>query len=151
MSKKYIVSACLLGVKCRYDGTDSKSESVVKLFLTGNAMAVCPEILGGQETPREPAELVTLNSERVVLDKSNRDLTAEFEIGARAALSIARIFSADTAILKSNSPSCGCRKIYDGNFSGNLIDGEGITADLFRRNGIKVFNEVEWNNEPNRN
>lgn len=144
---RYLISSCLLGVNCRYDGKDSKSEELVKLFHEGRAMPVCPEVLGQLDTPRNPAEIVPTESGKRVIDNEGNDLTTEFEVGARAALSIARIFNADTAILKSNSPSCGCRKVYDGSFSGTLTDGEGITAELFRLNGIKVVNEMEWNDE----
>lgn len=110
-------------------------------------MPVCPEVLGGLDTPRNPAEIKLTNEGKSIIDCDGNELTSEFEIGARAALSIAKIFNAETAILKSNSPSCGCRRIYDGNFSGTLINGEGITAELFRLNGIKVINEKEWKGE----
>lgn len=144
---KYLISSCLLGVNCRYDGKDSKNEELIKLFLEGKAIPVCPEVLGGLDIPRNPAEIILTDEGKTITDSEGNDLTSEFEIGARAALSIAKIFNAETAILKSNSPSCGCRKIYDGNFSDNLINGEGITAELLRLNGIKVINEKEWKSE----
>lgn len=101
---------------------------------SGEAIAVCPEQMGGLSTPREPSEMVGDK----VLSKSGRDVTREFEVGAEEALKMALMVNAKEAYLKSKSPSCGCDKIYDGTFSGNLVDGDGIFTKLLKKNGIKV-------------
>lgn len=109
-------------------------------------MPICPEVLGGLETPRKSAEIIQKNSdEKLVIDCDGKDLTESFKLGAKSALAIANIFGANSAILKSCSPSCGTRQVYDGSFSCKKIEGEGITAELFRKKGIKVFNEDNWN------
>ncbi len=143
---KYVISSCLLGIKCRWDGEDKHNEKLKSLLFNGSAMPICPEILGGMNTPREPAE-IQAGDIKSVIDRTGTDVTDEFNLGAKSALAIAKIFGAECAILKSCSPSCGCREIYDGTFSGVTIKGEGITAELFRHNGIKVFNEKEWDEE----
>jgi uncharacterized protein YbbK (DUF523 family) len=134
-----IVSACLAGLHCRYDGAEKPCEAVIRLVAEGRAIPVCPEQLGGLPTPRQPSEI---NGGRVIR-KDGLDVTAEFQQGAREALKLARLVGAKTAILKAKSPSCGCGKIYDGSFSGALIDGNGIFAQLCKENGIEVKTEEE--------
>ncbi len=144
----YIISSCLLGVKCRYNGKSYKNDKIQSLFLNNNVTPICPELLGGLKAPRNPAEIILKsNGEREVVDTEGNNLTDEFNIGAKAALAIAKIVNADCAILKSCSPSCGSSKIYDGTFSGKLICGAGITVELLKKNGIRVMNEMEWENE----
>lgn len=144
--KKYIVSSCLLGVRCRYNGTDSLDADILKLFKNGQAIPVCPELLGGLETPREPVEIETLEDGRWrAVDKEKKDYTESFSIGAKSALIIANLCGADTAILKSLSPSCGPEERYDGTFSGTIIKGEGVTAKYLKSKGITVLNENNWN------
>lgn len=110
---------------------------------------VCPEVFGGLTTPRTPNEIVggdgddVIDGEAKVITKDGEDVTEEFIKGARRALEIARIFNIKKAILKQRSPSCGNGKIYDGTFSGNLIEGDGVTAALFKRNGIEVISEED--------
>lgn len=146
MQKKWVISACLLGVCCRYDGESCKDDDLFELFCRGDALPVCPEVLGGLNTPRKPAEILKEGDEdRRVMTCDGEDVTEEFLKGARAALTMARIFGAESAVLKSSSPSCGSRFVYDGTFSGKLICGEGVTAELFRKKGMEVFNEKEWN------
>lgn len=129
-----LVSACLLGVPCRYNGKDSRNEKIVELYGR-DAIPVCPEQLGGLPTPREPAELI----DGRVVTESGKDVTRNFVSGAEAVLYMANLYDATTAVLKQKSPSCGCGKIYDGTFSGKLVDGYGITAKLLKDNGIEVI------------
>ncbi|MBW4829332.1 MAG: DUF523 domain-containing protein [Clostridiaceae bacterium] len=138
----YIVSACLAGIKCRYDGKDNENNDIIKLVKEGKAIPVCPEVLGRLPIPRIPCEIIEDKSGKLkIINKEGKDCTLEFLQGAQKALAIAEVVGADTAILKSKSPSCGCGKIYDGKFNGKLVDGDGITTRLFKENGIKVYTE----------
>lgn len=141
---KYIVSSCLLGIKCRYNGKTQKNKNIYKLFEKGLVTPVCPEILGGLLTPRAPSEIVIKEGKKNVLTINGNDVTKNFYKGAHITLTIAKSVGATKAILKSNSPSCGKYKVYDGSFSGILIQGEGITAKVLRENGICIINEHEW-------
>ena len=134
-----VVSACLAGAPCRYDGAAKPCEAVMRLVAEGKAIPVCPEQLGGLPTPRLPSERV---GERV-LAKDGSDVTAEFIRGAGAALALAKLAGADEAILKAKSPSCGCGKIYDGTFSGTTIPGDGVFAEMCRGAGMRVRTEEE--------
>lgn len=135
----YLVSACLAGVPCRYDGKSREVQQVIELVNRGEAVPVCPEQLGGLTTPRASCEICN----NKVMNKEGRDCTAEFELGAERTLAIAKALGITKAILKANSPSCGCGKIYDGTFSGTLIDGNGRTAEMLIKHGIKVYTEEE--------
>jgi uncharacterized protein YbbK (DUF523 family) len=132
-----LVSACLLGVDCRYCGTGLLNEKVTKLKDKHNLIPVCPEQLGGLTTPRNPVELVN----GLALDKNGNDYTKQFLKGAEETLKIAELLDCTTAILKSNSPSCGFGKIHDGNFEGSLVEGSGFTAAMLEEKGIKVMTE----------
>lgn len=134
-----VVSACLAGIKCRYDGRSSPCEKVIELVRIGEAISVCPEQLGGLKIPRVPSEIV----DDRVMSKEGRDVTAQFEKGAKESLKIALANNCKEAILKSKSPSCGLGKIYDGTFSGKLIDGDGVFTKLLKENNFKVFTEEE--------
>lgn len=138
---KILVSACLYGHCCKYDATSNllKDKYFQILKNTGRLIAVCPEQLGGLSTPRIPCEI----KDGKVFNKAGEDVTAEFELGAEKTLAIARENGVRVAILKQGSPSCGCKKIYDGTFSGNKITGEGVTARKLVENGIPVFDETE--------
>ncbi|MEE9474990.1 MAG: DUF523 domain-containing protein, partial [Candidatus Hydrothermarchaeaceae archaeon] len=125
-----IVSACLAGVKCRWDGDARPCQEVMDLVKQGKAIPVCPEQLGGLPTPRPPAE----RSNNNVFTRDGKDVTLEFKKGAEEALIIAQLANCKEAILKSKSPSCGSGKIYDGTFSGKLVNGNGIFAELLKRN-----------------
>lgn len=135
-----IVSACLAGIECRYDGKSFTSDFVKELLISGRAVALCPELLGGLSAPRPSCE--NINGE--VLDKEGNDYTKEFLTGAEKTLEIAKILNCKKAILKSKSPSCGFGKIYDGTFSGTVIYGNGITADLLSKHGIEIQNEDNY-------
>jgi uncharacterized protein YbbK (DUF523 family) len=138
-----IVSACLAGINCNYKGQSKPCEKVIKLVKEGKAIPVCPEILGGLTTPRVAAE--QKNSK--VFTKDGRDVTAEFLRGAEEGLKIAKLVDCKIAILKARSPSCGSGKIYDGSFSGKLVDGDGIFTGLLKRNGIDVYSEEDLEDE----
>ncbi|GBC63048.1 DUF523 domain-containing protein [Desulfonema ishimotonii] len=134
-----IVSACLAGVRCRYNGDAFPNEKVIELVATGKALPVCPEQLGGLPTPRPPAEIV---GERVI-NTQGADITPQFQAGAREALRLCRLAGCTKAILKSRSPSCGYGRIYDGTFSGTLIPGDGLFARLLRENGVEILTEED--------
>lgn len=139
MKKKAIISACLLGVNCKYDGGNNclTQEKLNKLKEEYELVPVCPEAYGGLTTPRAPSERI----DGKVISKLGTDVTAEYERGAQAALYLAQLFGAELAILKENSPSCGSGTIYDGSFSGVLTAGDGVTAQLLEKHGITVIGE----------
>lgn len=132
-----LVSACLLGIGCRYDCKIKANEKVMALSEKETLIPVCPEQLGGRPTPRKPVEI----SNGHVFEKDGTDHTDEFIKGAEETLKIAKLNKIKKAILKSNSPSCGFGKVYDGTFSKTLTDGNGITAELLIKNGIEIKNE----------
>lgn len=132
-----LCSACLLGVKCRYDGKGKLNRKVVELAEKEVLIPVCPEQLGGLPTPRELSE----RRGNRVLTKSGKDVTENFQRGAKEVLRLAKLFDIREAIFKQNSPSCGCGKIYDGTFSGKIVKDDGVTTALLKRNGIKVVSE----------
>lgn len=134
-----LCSACLLGVKCRYDGKDKKDQRVIDLAKQETLIPVCPEQLGGLATPREPTEI----KDGRVITSSGEDLTESFQRGAEETLNIAKLFNIKEAILKTKSPSCGYGQLYDGTFSGNLTEGKGMTAKLLEENGIKITTEED--------
>lgn len=136
-----LVSACLLGINCRYSGMGACHEDIIELKHKHNLIPVCPEQLGGLPTPRNPVEIVNDRA----MDEAAKDFTKEFTSGAMQTLQIANILDCKTAILKSNSPSCGNKNIYDGTFCGKLIKGQGFTARLLMENGIEVLSEKELN------
>jgi len=141
MSRKILVSACLLGICCRYDGRGNPNDAVLSLLNRDDItlIPVCPEQLGGLSTPRIPSER---RGERVV-NRAGEDVTFQFIRGAEEALRIAKLYGCQVAVLKERSPSCGCGRVYDGTFSGKLTDGDGVTAELLRREGIKVYGESQ--------
>ena len=141
-----IVSACLAGIDCAWDGKNKLKKEIKELVDKKLAIAVCPEVLGGRSIPRTRTEIKNGSGEDVldgkakVFDEEGKDVTSEFIEGAYKALSIAKEFNVKEAILKSKSPSCGVEKIYDGSFNGNLINGNGVAAALFQREGIECRN-----------
>ena len=134
-----VVSACLAGIPCRYNGTAYSCSAVIHLVECGQAIPVCPEILGGLSTPRLPAEIL----DGCVLTDDGSDLSAQFQIGAELALQKVRQTDCSSAILKARSPSCGAGEIYDGSFSGRLKAGDGVFARLLKEAGIPVQTEEE--------
>lgn len=134
-----LISACLLGAKCKYSGGSNAlpPETLAALKARYRLIPVCPEVAGGLPVPREPGER---QGDRVV-SRSGRDVTEAYRRGAEAALRLARRFGCRKALLKARSPSCGSGQIYDGSFSGRLIDGDGVTAALLRASDLVVLNE----------
>ncbi len=133
-----LVSACLLGVACRYDGGGVLRPEVQRLMENCHVIPVCPEQLGGLATPRCPAER---SGDRVVT-REGLDVTKEYRRGADETLKLARLFQCKAAVLKERSPSCGCGRIYDGSFSGKLTDGDGVAAETLKAAGITVVGET---------
>ena len=136
--EKYIVSACLAGLCCRYDGATKNNDLINKLIEAGIAIPLCPEQLGGLPTPREGCECSIVDGEMRVLTKTGKDCTENFKKGAEEVLKFAKKYNIKKAILQKNSPSCGIRA-YDGTFSRTLADYSGITAKLLMDNGIEVI------------
>lgn len=132
-----LISACLLGLPCRYDGASKPHPLVPELARRYHLVPVCPEQLGGLPTPRPPAER---QGDRVTA-KTGADVTEAYRRGAEGALSLCRLLSCRAAVLKERSPSCGRGEIYDGTFTAALIAGDGVTAELLEAHGITVYGE----------
>lgn len=140
--KNVLISACLLGVACRYDGRSKPQEKSLLDALKSrfHLIPVCPEIMGGLPTPRIASEVTP---ERRVRRADGADVTAEYERGAGEVLRLARLFDCELAILKARSPACGSGAIYDGSFTGQTVEADGIAAALLKQNGIRVLTEEE--------
>lgn len=137
---EYLVSACLCGEKCRYDGKVFISDTIKELVDNGKAIMICPEVLGGMSVPRLPCEI----KNNKVININNEDKTDNFMDGAIKVLELAKTYGIKKAILKEKSPSCGSKYIYDGNFNRNLIPGVGLTTKLLRENGIQVISDESF-------
>lgn len=137
--KMKICSACLLGINCRYNGETKLNQKIIELAKKEILIPVCPEQLGGLPTPREACE----QKGEKVFTKTGKNLTISFNNGAKEVLKIVKLFDIKEAILKKNSPSCGCGKIYNGNFDGTIISGDGVMAKLLKENGVKIISEEE--------
>lgn len=138
-----LISACLLGLACRYDG-GWRDYDLKNLSEKYNLIPVCPEIYGGLPTPRVPSEIVGDK----VINRDGVDVTAQYEKGAREALHLAKQFNVKFAVMKAKSPSCGKNFVYDGTFSRTLVEKDGVTVQLLRANGIEVFTENEIDKLP---
>ena len=136
---KILVSKCLLGIDCRYCGDNCKNEKVLSLSKQYDIIGICPEQDGGLSTPRQPAERVG----NKVIAKDGKDVTSEYEKGAKIALEIAKKEKIEFAVLKAKSPSCGKGLIFEGTFTGRKVAGNGVTAQLLLDNNFKVFTEEE--------
>ena len=136
---KILISACLLGLPCRYDGASKPKPWVEELARLHELIPVCPEQMGGLPTPRNPSER---RGDRVVMN-DGRDVTAEYHRGAACALRLYQLLGCKAAVLKERSPSCGCGAVYDGTFTGTLTAGDGVTAALLRAHGIRVLGESQ--------
>ena len=135
-----IVSACLAGIECRYNGEAYTVLQLEEMVRAGKALPLCPEIIGGLATPRAKAE----RQGETVVNELGEDVGAQFTQGAKSAVEIALLVGCRKAILKAKSPSCGCGRIYDGTFSGRLIDGDGIFCTLLKEKGIEVWTEEDF-------
>lgn len=144
-----LVSACLLGINCKYSGDSNNSEKLIEYLKDKEFIIVCPEQLGGLSTPRDPSEIVGEGGESVlvgdgkVLSNNDKDVSDSFVRGAEETLKIAKLYNCRQAILKEGSPSCGSNLIYDGSFSGVKVNGQGVTTSLLRQHGISVISEKD--------
>ena len=134
---RVLVSACLLGAACRYDGKSQALEGLQKLLERCEPIPLCPEQLGGLPTPRTPSERRGVR----VVSRDGADVTAAFTRGAEEALLLAKLLDVKIALLKARSPSCGSREIYDGSFTGRTIPGQGVTAEALAASGIAIYDE----------
>ncbi|MDZ5606665.1 DUF523 domain-containing protein [Bacillus pseudomycoides] len=148
-----VISACLGGIACRYDGNDNLISKIEELLQNEEAVLICPEVLGGLPTPRPSAEIIggngddVLDGEAMVMDKDGNDVTEAFIQGAYKALEAIKDLNPEYIILKERSPSCGSSTIYTGEFNGNKQDGYGVTTALFRRHGFTVISEEDFANK----
>ena len=132
---KIMVSACLAGENCKYNGGNNRNEKILRLMAGNDVIIVCPEQMGGLPTPRIPSEIC----DGIVTAKDGRIVDREFREGAAMCLELALREQPDLIMLQSRSPSCGVKQRYDGTFSGKLVDGSGVTAELLIRNGFRVI------------
>ena len=141
MREKVLISACLAGINCKFNGENNLLDGGVldEISKRYHLLFVCPEVFGGLSTPREPAEM----KGGLVVTKTAKDVSENFKFGAEICLKIAKLNGCKKAILKARSPSCGSGQIYDGSFSKRLIFGDGVAAKLLKENGILVFSEDE--------
>ena len=139
--ERLLISACFLGKNCKYSGGNNAlpPEILARLREQYQLVPVCPETAGGLPIPREPSERL----HGIVISKSGRDVTAEFDKGAETALALARRFGCKTALMKERSPSCGSGTIYDGSFTGKVIPGDGVAAEKLRAAGLTLYGESE--------
>lgn len=137
--EKILVSACLLGTNCKYNGKNNKNERVLEFIKDKEVIPICPEIMGGMMTPRAAAERVGDK----VLTEDGIDVTKEFKKGANEVLYLAELFNVKKALLKAKSPSCGNNVIYDGTFTHTKTEGSGITSELLKANGITIITEED--------
>ncbi len=133
--EKILVSSCLLGLNCRFDGENNYSKEIDEFLKDYEVVPVCPEIMGGLPTPRIGAERVGDK----VFTKEGRDVTAQYKKGAEEVLFLAKKYNIKKALFKLRSPSCGSNKIYDGTFTNTVTDGNGVTAELLKENGIEII------------
>ncbi|MBU3102848.1 DUF523 domain-containing protein [Clostridium gasigenes] len=144
----YLISACLCGVNCKYNGGNNFNEKCLELFESGKGILICPEEIGGLSTPRLPAEIkgevngILIEKSKIINNK-DEDVSENFIRGAKEVLKIAKEKNIHKAILKDGSPSCGVNFIYDGNFNGNKINGCGLTTYILKENGINVISEEQ--------
>ena len=141
---KIMVSACLLGENCKYNGGNNRNDRLLDFLQEHDVIPVCPEVLGGLPVPRTPAEIV----DGTVMNRNGISVNEEFHLGAKKALSIAVREQPELIILQSRSPSCGVREIYDGTFTGRLIPGEGVFASMARKAGFTVLDTEEILSDP---
>ena len=141
MREKVLISACLAGINCKFNGENNLLDSGVldEISKKYHLLFICPEVFGGLSTPREPAEM----KGGLVVTKTAKDVSENFKFGAEICLKIAKLNGCKKAILKARSPSCGSGQIYDGSFTKRLIFGDGVAAKLLKENEILVFSEDE--------
>ena len=138
--EKILISACLIGLNCKYNGGNNENSKLVELMKEKDLVPICPEQLGGLKTPRVSAE----REQEKVITKEGVDVTKEYQKGAEEVLKLAKKLNIKKAILKSRSPSCGIDEIYDGTFSHTLIKRDGVAAELLKKNGIEVISSDRY-------
>lgn len=138
--EKVLISACLIGLNCKYNGGNNENSKLVELMKEKDLVPICPEQLGGLKTPRVSAE----RKQEKVITKEGVDVTKEYQKGAEEVLKLAKKLNIKKAILKSRSPSCGIDEIYDGTFSHTLIKRDGVAAELLKKNGIEVISSDRY-------
>ena len=138
--EKILISACLIGLNCKYNGGNNENSKLVELMKEKDLIPICPEQLGGLKTPRVSAE----RKQEKVITKEGVDVTKEYQKGAEEVLNLAKKLNIKKAILKSRSPSCGIDEIYDGTFSHTLIKRDGVAAELLKKNGIEVISSDKY-------
>lgn len=134
-----LVSACLVGVNCKYNGGNNYNEKIFNMIKEGKAIPICPEQLGGLKTPRNPVEITVVNGKKYAYDKDGNDFTEYFEKGAKEVLELAKKLEIKQVILQPRSPSCGVGKTYSGNFDGTLVEGNGILAEMLQKERNKSY------------
>lgn len=142
--EKVLVSACLVGNNCKYNGKNNKNEKIIEFLKDKEVILVCPEVMGGLSTPRLKSEILVNNETLKVINEEGNDVTNNFTVGAQIALKRAIANNVKLAILKEKSPSCGVKRIYNGNFDGTLVDGSGVFARLLKESGIEVLTEEDF-------
>ncbi len=142
--EKVLVSACLIGNNCKYNGKNNKNEKIIEFLKDKEVILVCPEVMGGLSTPRLKSEILVNNKELKVINEEGKDVTNNFTVGAQIALKRAIANNVKLAILKEKSPSCGVKRIYNGNFDGTLVEGSGVFARLLKENSIEVLTEEDF-------
>lgn len=138
------VSSCLAGIKCRYSGEDALDQRIKDLVDKHQAVALCPELLAGLNTPRASCEIVKSSEGMRILTDGGNDMTDAFELGAKRTLAYCKKHRIQKVIFKDGSPSCGVHQIYDGSFSGRIIAGAGIVSVLLKANGIEVLSPDDF-------
>lgn len=145
-----LISACLMGLNCKYNGKNNYHEAFTTLISKEKVIPYCPEQAGGLATPRPPAEILGADGFDVIKGRSKvitvdgKNVTDNFILGAKETLKIVKLLGIKKAILKSNSPSCGCHYIYDGSFSNKLKKGQGVTAACLINEGVRVIDSKEF-------
>ena len=142
--EKILVSACLVGNNCKYNGKNNKNEKIIEFLKDKEVILVCPEVMGGLSTPRLKSEILVNNETLKVINEEGNDVTNNFTVGAQIALKRAIDNNVKLAILKEKRPSCGVKQIYNGEFNGTKVDGSGVFARLLKENGIEVLTEEDF-------
>ena len=145
--ERVLVSACLLGENCKYNGGNNKTNAIIEFLKDKEVFPVCPEVFGGLPTPRLKNEIILSNNQRIVINENKEDVSEYFIKGALISLKKALDNGITLAILKQKSPSCGYKKIYNGNFDGTIIEGNGIFTDILLKHNIKVLTEEDFKEE----
>lgn len=141
---KVLVSACLVGENCKYNGKSNKNEKIIEFLKDKDVILVCPEVMSGLNIPRLKSEILKNSKNLCVINEKREDVTEYFVKGAEIALKLALENNVEIAIVKEKSPSCGLKKVYDGKFDGTLVEGIGVFSRKLIENGIRVLTEEDF-------